>query len=71
MPVLRENSKIADMTVGEFKALIRETVLDAIDPDSGLELRPEVEARLRESMAQAQRGEGVSLDEAKKQLGLK
>ena len=44
------DKKISDMTVKELKKLIKDTVLEVIDPDYGLELRPEVEKELRESM---------------------
>lgn len=71
MPRVKEDKKITDMTVGELKALIRDTVLELLDPDYGLELRPEVEEELRESLKQKERGEGVPLEEVKKQFGLK
>jgi hypothetical protein len=71
MPRVKEDKKITDMTVGELKVLIRDTVLELLDPDYGLELRPEVEEELRESLKQKERGEGISLEKAKKQLGLK
>ncbi len=35
--------KVSSMTVKELKKLIRDTVLEVIDPDYGFELRPEVE----------------------------
>ena len=44
-----QNKKISDMTVRELKKLIKDTVLEVIDPDYGLELRPEVEKELRKS----------------------
>lgn len=71
MPTVKEDKKITDMTVGELKTLIRDTVLELLDPDYGLELRPEVEEELRESLKQKERGEGIPFEEAKKKLGLK
>ncbi len=68
MPTIKEDRKITDMTVGELKGLIRNTVLELLDPDYGLELKPEVEEELRESLKKS--GEGVPLEEVKKQLGL-
>ena len=44
------------MTVRELKKLIKDTVLEIIDPDYGLELRPEVEKELRESLKQKENG---------------
>lgn len=66
-----KDKKVSDMTVKELKTLIKDTVQELIDPDYGLELRPEVEASLKESIKQKQRGEGVPLEEVKKRLGLK
>ncbi|MEK6679987.1 MAG: hypothetical protein AABY39_11280 [Nitrospirota bacterium] len=71
MPATLEDKKVSDMTVGELKSLIRDAINELIDPDYGLELRPEVEESLRESMKQMERGEGIPLEEVKKQLGLK
>jgi len=71
MPATKEKpKKVADMTVIELKKLIRDTLLELLDPDYGLELRPEVEEELRESIKQRERGEGIPLEEVKKQLGL-
>jgi hypothetical protein len=44
---------VKDLTTDELKALIRQTVLEAIeeflpDPDAGLPLRPEIEQSLLE-----------------------
>ena len=38
------------MTVKELKELIRGVVREVVDPDYGLELRPEVEAELKASL---------------------
>ena len=50
------DKKISDMTVKELKKLIKDTVLEVIDPDYGLELRPEVEKELLESMKRKEKG---------------
>ena len=50
------DKKISDMTVKELKKLIKQTVLEVIDPDYGLELRPEVEKELLESKKKKERG---------------
>ena len=49
-------SSVADLTIDEFKGLVKEIVSQTIlellgDPDEGLELRAEVEERLRQSLA--------------------
>ena len=54
------DKKISDMTVRELKKLIKDTVLEVIDPDYGLELRPEVEKELRES--KKRKGKGILLE---------
>lgn len=70
MPTTIEDKKITEITVGDLKALIRDVLSELIDPDYGLELRPELEKELRESMKQKERGEGLPLQEVKKRLGL-
>ncbi|MDO8745296.1 MAG: hypothetical protein Q7J76_09345, partial [Candidatus Brocadiaceae bacterium] len=48
--------KVSNMTVKELKKLIKDTVLEVIDPDYGLELRPEVEKELLESKKKKEKG---------------
>ena len=62
------DKKVSDMTVRELKKLIKDTVLEVIDPDYGLELRPEVEAELQESMRSKER---IPVEDVAKELGLK
>lgn len=54
------DKKVGDITVRELKKLIKDTVLEVIDPDYGLELRPEVEEELRASMKGKEKG--ISLE---------
>ena len=68
---IASGKKVADITLGELKELIKEVILEAIDPDYGLELRDEVVEALRESFEQKRKGEGISLEEARDKLGLK
>ncbi|NUO08736.1 MAG: hypothetical protein HUU08_08680 [Candidatus Brocadia sp.] len=62
------DKKVSDMTVRELKKLIKDTVLEVIDPDYGLELKPEVEEELRESMKAKEKG--IPLETVIKELGL-
>ena len=68
------NTSVAQITVEELKTLIRDTVKETLletlrDPDVGLELRPEFESRLRESLAYVDGGgELVSLEEMARRL---
>ncbi len=62
------DKKVGDMTVRELKKLIKDTVLEVIDPDYGLELRPEVEKELLESMKSKER---IPVEDVAKELGLK
>ena len=61
--------KVRDLSVEEFKLLIREAVEEKLeeilgDPALGLELRDEVRGRLCHSLAAMQSGEqGFALDE--------
>jgi len=50
-----KGKKVSDMTVRELKSLIRDTFQEFIDPDYGLELRPEVEKSLKRSIKSKKR----------------
>lgn len=58
--------KLADLTIDQLKALVREAVeevlLDTSDPDAGLELKPEFQeyACVRRSRSPAIRRYGIS-----------
>jgi hypothetical protein len=62
------------MTVAQLKALIRESVEEIlrdilVDPDAGLQLRPEFEERLRQSIAYVNSGgKLLSFEELKRRL---
>jgi len=61
MSVQTSEVTVGTMTVTDLKALIRDTVEEVLleilsDPDAGLELDPEFERQLRESVAYAQAG---------------
>jgi hypothetical protein len=62
-----EEKKLSDMTGKELKELIKDTVLELIDPDYELELRPEVEEELKESMRSTRR---ITAEEVAKELGI-
>ncbi len=52
-------SNVADLTVDEFRNLIKEVVTQTIleifgDPDEGLELREEIKERLHRSLAKTE-----------------
>ena len=68
MPTVKEERKITDMTVGELKTLIRDAVLELLDPDYGFELRPEVEEELRESLKSKER---IPVEKVAEELELK
>jgi hypothetical protein len=56
------------MTVRELKSLIRNTLQELIDPDYGLELRPEVEESLKKSIKAQKR---IPVEKVASELGLK
>jgi hypothetical protein len=60
--------KVSDMTVKELKFLIRDTLQELIDPDYGLELRPEVEESLKRSIKSKKR---IPVEKVASELGLK
>ncbi len=71
---------MADLTVVEFKSLVREIVAEVVqeamfeleqqlpDPDSGLNLRPELAARLEQALTL--NGDLLSIDDIKRELKL-
>jgi hypothetical protein len=64
--------KVADLTIDELKKLIREAVSEQFnemlfDPDNGLELKDEVEQRLRASLTSKER---IPLEKVRERLGL-
>ncbi len=64
---MRERVRVGDLSVEELKALIKEVLLEVMDPDYGLELRPEVEKALLESLDSRER---YSLEEGARELDL-
>lgn len=68
MATLTKDRKVGDMTVGELKSLIRDSIYEVVDPDYGLELRPEVEASLKKSIKSKKR---TSVEKVTVELGLK
>jgi hypothetical protein len=63
--------RIDDMTIEEFKTLIGEVVEEKLktllfDPDHGLELKEEIEVRLKASLDSKER---FSLEEVKDRIG--
>ena len=68
MAIVTKDKKVGDMTVKELKSLIRDSVHEVIDPDYGLELRPEVEASLKKSLKSKKR---TSVEKVAAELGLK
>ncbi|MCP4267266.1 MAG: hypothetical protein GY777_17125 [Candidatus Brocadiaceae bacterium] len=62
-----EEKKISDMTGKELKTLIKDTVLELIDPDYELELRTDVEEELNDSLRSTRR---ITAEEVAKDLGI-
>ncbi len=69
-------TKVSDLTVDEFRALIREVVLQTLaeifsDPDADLELRQDFVVALQSSLQQLDAGqETFSAEEVAARLGL-
>jgi hypothetical protein len=67
---------LKDLTIDEFKAVVGEVIEEKLrellaDPDAGLSLRPEIEARLREQLQNPQLdGESIPAAEVARRLGL-
>ena len=68
---------VSELTVRQFEALVESAVERKLielfgDPDEGMELKPAVKAKLRQSLAAVNRGErGVPAKQVAKELGLK
>ena len=68
---------VSQLTVPQLEALIESVIERKLiellgDPDQGLELKPNVKAKLRRSLAAVKRGErGISAKQVAKELGLK
>ena len=65
--------KVSDLTVEELRTLIKNTLHEELhdllaDPDTGLELRQEIEARLASSLTSTER---ISFDEVQRRLNLR
>ena len=68
MLTITDDQKISNLTVGQLKSLVQEAFLELIDPDYGLELRPEIEASLKESRESNIR---IPVEKVAEELGLK
>ena len=68
--------QVKDLSIEEFKSLIRETVTETLetllnDPDEGKTLKLEVVEELRESLERTQSGErGIPAEEVARKFGL-
>ncbi len=67
MATATDNRKVSDLTVNDLRRLIRDTIYEFVDSDFGLELRPEVEEALRESLKSKER---IPVDKVTEELGL-
>lgn len=67
MPVITDDTKVSSMTVGELKAIIKNVIVEFIDPDFGLELRSDVEKALKNSIASKER---IPAEKVAEELGL-
>ena len=69
-------SKVADLTIDEFRDLVRAVVIQTLseildDPDEGLELRDDFAKELQGSLAAVDTGgKTVSVQQAAEKLGL-
>jgi hypothetical protein len=67
---------VADLTVGQFKDLIREVVVQTLtellgDPDEGLKLRDDIKVKIQQSLAAAEAGgEIIPAEKVAAKLGL-
>jgi rRNA-processing protein FCF1 len=68
--------EVKDLSIDELKLIIQETVTETIesllnDPDQNLDLKPEIEQQLQESLEKTKNGErGIPAEEIAQKLGL-
>ena len=68
--------KVADLTIEEFRELVRETVIQTLlevlsDPDAGLELRDDFAKELKRSLKEMESGgRTLPVEEVAARLGL-
>ena len=71
-----ESLTIADLSVDQFKDLIRQVVVETLsdvlgDPDEGLELRDDIKVKIQQSLAAMQAGtKTIPVEEVAAKLGL-
>ena len=68
MSAVAKNKKVAELTAGELKSLIQDTLCELLDPDYGLELKPEIATSLKKSLKSKKR---IPVEKVAKELGLK
>lgn len=68
MSTLTKEKKVGNMTVRELKSLIKDSIYEVVDPDYGLELRPEAEESLKNSIKSKNR---TPVEKVAEELGLK
>jgi hypothetical protein len=70
------SSTVADLSVDQFKDLIRQVVIQTLsevlgDPDEGLELRDDIKVKIQQSLAAMQAGtKTIPAQEVAAKLGL-
>jgi hypothetical protein len=63
-----KDKKVSELTVKELQGIIKDTIVSVINPDYGLELRPEIIESLKKSLKSKKR---YSVEQVAKELGLK
>jgi len=67
MSIILKDKKVRDLTAGELKSLIKETIYKLVDPDYGLVLKPEIEEALKKSIESKER---IPVEKVAEDLGL-
>jgi hypothetical protein len=67
MSIILKDKKVRDLTTGELKSLIKETIYKLVDPDYGLVLKPEIEEALKKSIESKER---IPVEKVAEDLGL-
>ena len=60
--------KVGELSVSEFREIIRETFFELLDPEYHLPFREEFESLISKAIEEKKKGEGLTLEEVKKIL---
>ncbi|KJR43801.1 hypothetical protein MCHI_000291 [Candidatus Magnetoovum chiemensis] len=70
MAYITDNTKISELTVGDIKEIIRNTIDEELDDDYGLELNPDFVESIKKSIQDKKDGRVYTIEQVKEHLGI-